>query len=150
MRNSQKSFIYLYQRDLERFSNEIEATPEDQLWEKHAGINNSCGVLVQHLVGNLRHYIGAALGNTGYQRRRDMEFTNAGRSKEELLQDIHELKKEVEVVLSQQKPEDLKVAYPSTFPFESSVNKALIHLYGHLNYHLGQINYLRRMIEEKG
>ena len=147
MRNNQKSIIHLYQRDLDLLFNEIEAIPEDLLWEKRPGIINSCGVLAQHLVGNLRHYIGASLGNTGYEREREREFTNTGRSKEELLQDIEELKKEIKSVLSQHKIQDLKADYPGKLPFESTVYEALIHLYGHLNYHLGQINYLRRMIE---
>lgn len=140
----------LFQRDLKRLCVEIEAIPENKLWERLPGITNSCGVLAQHLVGNLRHFIEASLGETGYLREREREFTNTGRPKEELVQDVKVLIKEVEAVLIEQTNGELEAEFPQQFPFETTVQEALIHLYGHLNYHLGQINYLRRMITEKG
>lgn len=149
MSKNAEAFIDFYQRDLDRLAKEIEAIPEEQLWESRPGVINSCGILAQHLVGNLRHFIGASLGDTGYVRERDREFNNTRRQKEELLQDIAELKEEMEVVLSNLSDEVLSANFPQRFPFESTVEEALIHLYGHLNYHLGQINYLRRIIEEK-
>lgn len=149
MSTMQPSLNKLYQRDLNRLSTEIEAISEDVLWERKPGIINSCGMLTQHLIGNIRHFIGSGLGNTGYKRDREREFKNTGLAKNILLQQIEELKEEVDTVLSSLNEDDLQSAYLGKFPFDASVSEALIHLYGHLNYHLGQINYLRRMIEEK-
>lgn len=149
MSNIQKSLNELYQRDLNRLSDEVEAISEDLLWERKPGIINSCGVLTQHLIGNFRHYIGTGLGRTGYKRDRAREFINTGLAKNTLLQQLEELKNEIDTVLSSLNEDDLQSAYPRKFPFNATINEALIHLYGHLNYHLGQVNYLRRMIEEK-
>lgn len=150
MLNTQKIFIDLYKRDLDRLSTEIEAVPDAFLWQVQPGIINSCGVLTQHLIGNLRHFIGAGLGDTGYERNREREFTNTELSKDVLIGQITELKKEISTVLNSLSEEEFQAQYAKPFPFEATVTEALMHLYGHLNYHLGQINYLRRMIEEKG
>jgi uncharacterized damage-inducible protein DinB len=148
MQNTFQSFIKLYQRDLERLSKEIEAIPEEQLWQRRPGITNSCGILAQHLLGNLNHFIGTQLGDSGFERNREREFSNTGLSKKELKQRIEKLKATIEMVLSnldkKNGMQDLE-----NFPYQDSINEGLMHLYGHLSYHLGQFNYLRRMIKEK-
>jgi uncharacterized damage-inducible protein DinB len=150
MAHSTKTFINLYHRDLNRLSNELEAISGKNLWEASPGIINSCGVLAQHLTGNLNHFIGTILGNTGFERNREREFSNTGVSVKELINQIKEVKDVIENVISSLNQEDLEADYPNDFPKNATINEALIHLYGHLNYHLGQLNYLRRMIEEKG
>ena len=50
-------------RDLEGLRAQINAyAEEEQLWEVPEGISNSAGTLALHLVGNLRHFIGAQIG----------------------------------------------------------------------------------------
>lgn len=149
MSDSIKTINKLYHRDLDRLSYEITEIPDKYLWQKLPGVINTCGVLTQHLIGNLQHFIGKELGGTNYVREREREFTNTGISKSELLNDINELKNVIATVLLAYKPEDLDTPSES-FPYESSVQEGLMHLYGHLNYHLGQVNYLRRMIGKKG
>lgn len=143
-----KNLADLFQRDLHRLIEEVEKTPRDQLWQSPEGINNSCGVLVQHLLGNLNHFIGAALGNTGYQRNMDREFREKTLSKTELIEELNRLQEMIREVLDELNDQQLMADYPASLPFEASVQKFLLHLYGHLGYHRGQYNYLRRMLDE--
>jgi len=134
-----------YIRDLDRVIDNVRETSEDDLWRVPDGVSNSIGVLVQHLVGNLSHFIGEGLGQTGYVRKREQEFVTADTTKEELIQSVEKLKTTLDRVFDAVESESLDEAYPMDLSFEASTGGFLIHLYGHLNYHLGQINYLRRI-----
>lgn len=134
-----------YQRDLDRLIENIRETPDEDLWHVPEGVSNSCGVLVQHLVGNLNHYIGEGLGQTGYVRQRDREFATTKTSKEELIQSVEQLKDTLDQVFDAIENNNFDEDYPADLPFEASTGGFLVHLYGHLNYHLGQFNYLRRI-----
>lgn len=137
----------LFLRDLDRLKTELESyTKEEFLWLKADGINNSAGNLILHLCGNLQHFIGAILGKTGYVRQRDFEFS--GRvSYKELLALIDETKKMLEVCLSKMDTQEVESNYPlEPFGYPMTVKYFLMHLYGHFNYHLGQINYHRRIL----
>lgn len=146
MDSQQHDLQMLYQRDLNKLIENIEDTPDDLLWETPEGVTNSCGVLAQHLVGNLNHFVGNVLGNTGYERDREREFTATHISKEELIKDIEQLQELLNDIFDELDNVQLDDEYPLDIPFDtSSARGFLIHLYGHLNYHLGQINYLRRI-----
>ncbi len=138
-----------YQRDLDRLIDNLKETPEEKLWRVPDGVSNSCGVLVQHLVGNLNHFIGEGLGETGYVRQRDQEFTATKTSKEELIQRVEELKQTLDQVFDAIENDDFDETYPKDLPFEATTGGFLVHLYGHLNYHLGQVNYLRRILSSE-
>jgi uncharacterized damage-inducible protein DinB len=134
-----------YIRDLDELIENLRETPEKELWQTPEGVTNSCGVLVQHLVGNLNHFIGEGLGQIGYVRQREQEFTTSEAPKEELIQEVEDLKNTLDTVFDALGEGDLNASYPMDLSFEASIGGFLIHLYGHLNYHLGQINYLRRI-----
>jgi uncharacterized damage-inducible protein DinB len=138
----------LFIRDLERLESELTLIDGNHLWETSPGIVNSVGVLTQHIVGNLNHFIGTALGNTEYIRNREKEFTETGISAEKLINDVNETSDMVVHVFSGLKNEDLNKPYPMDIPMDYSIHKFLLHLYGHLIYHLGQVNYLRRILSE--
>lgn len=150
MNTLQNDFYSLFERDLNALIKNVEAIPEDELWEVSAGVTNSVGVLAQHLVGNLNHFIGQGIRETGYVRQRDREFTNAGQSKQELIADIERLKVTLADTFTNLDDSLLSQKYPMESPFDMPIQKVLIHLYGHLNYHLGQVNYLRRILSENG
>ena len=58
----------LLQRDLEKLKTEISSfKDEKKIWEISGEVKNSAGNLCLHLCGNLQHFIGAALGNSGYK-----------------------------------------------------------------------------------
>ena len=71
-----ETLLKLFERDLEALKTEIQAySAEAALWKVQGTIKNSAGNLALHLAGNLQHFIGAILGNTGYIRNRDYEFS---------------------------------------------------------------------------
>ena len=143
-----KDLAILFKRDLERLSDEIKQYPNDEsLWSLEDGINNSGGNLCLHLCGNLRHFIGKNIGEDGYVRNREREFTAKGLTKDELLLEIEEAKKVVSEIVAQLNDEALASSYPENVPIpDTTVRHVLIHLYAHLSYHLGQINYHRRLL----
>lgn len=138
----------LFNRDLERLASELQQIPDKYLWETQPGVLNSAGVLTQHIVGNLNHFIGTALGNADYKRDRVREFTSTGVSKDKLIDDVNNTSQIINPILENLDKDDLSNSYPMDIPMDYSVYKFLLHLYGHLNYHLGQANYLRRILSE--
>jgi len=140
----------LFSRDLTRLIQELQAFPGDEvLWQRAPGVKNSAGNLVLHLEGNLREYIGRQLGQVAYSRVRDQEFAFSGVSRDELIQRMEQVRELVATVVSGLPDGDLAAAYPEVVldtPLSSL--DFLVHLHGHLNFHLGQIDYLRRILTE--
>ena len=143
------SLIKLYKRELNRLKDQISLfSNNDILWKIDADIKNSAGNLAIHLIGNLNHFIGATLGNSGYIRQRDKEFNDKDVSKELIVNQIDEITVILEEVFSSLTKEDLDKKYPlEVFGKPMTTEYFLLHLYGHLNYHLGQINYHRRLLD---
>nr|WP_317045763.1 DinB family protein [Hanstruepera ponticola] len=142
------TLIKLFQRDLTKLQEEIAMYEDDsQLWTIRSGISNSAGNLALHLVGNLNHFIGAELGATGYVRQRDLEFSSKNIPRDTLVNQIENTKTMIESTLQNLSEEDLQKEYKRR-PFEDYMTTEffLIHLSMHLAYHLGQINYHRRLI----
>jgi hypothetical protein len=138
-------FLPFFQKHLEQLKNEIEAYPNDQnLWLVQAGISNAAGNLAAHLIGNLNHFIGYGLGNTGYVRDRPLEFSIKNLTKAELVK----MTEDTMIMMNEVVPKlDLDAPYPAElFGYECTVNQALMRLLGHFTYHLGQINYHRRLL----
>lgn len=144
------SITTLFVRDLERLINEIEAyTSDAALWKTEGDIKNSSGNLALHLMGNLNHFIGAALGNTKYKRDREKEFSSKGASRKQILEQIENTKIMIQKVVPNLAPNDLQKIYPLSIRKEGMVtSQFLIYLYGHFSYHLGQINYHRRLLDK--
>jgi len=139
----------LYSRDLNKLKLEIESYQnEHNLWLIEKNILNSAGNLCLHLAGNLNTYIGKELGHTGYVRDRDLEFSLKNVPRTELIRQIDQVTITVSETLNQLKEEDLQKIYPVLArPERESVEYMLIHLAMHLSYHLGQINYHRRLLD---
>lgn len=140
----------LFSRDLTRLIQELQAFPSDEiLWQRAPGVKNSTGNLVLHLEGNLREYVGRQLGNVGYSRVRDQEFALAGVSRDDLVQRMEQVKELVAKVVAGLSDADLAAAFPErVLEAPLSSHDFLVHLHGHLNFHLGQIDYLRRILTE--
>jgi uncharacterized damage-inducible protein DinB len=138
-------------RDLNKLRQEINAyTADDKLWIIAGDIKNPAGNLCLHLCGNLQHYIGAVLGQSGYVRNRDAEFSTHGLSKAALLKEIDATLSIVPKTLADLNPALIDHQYPEdVFGKPMTTGHFLIHLAGHLNYHLGQINYHRRLTDTK-
>lgn len=135
-------------RELRALNREIAAYPDDQsIWETAPGITNSAGNLVLHISGNLRHFFGAVLGGSGYVRNRDAEFSPRGLSRLELIAEIEATIADVQHALDVLDASRLESAYPLPIG-ERRVRTAefLVHLAVHLGYHLGQVDYHRRIL----
>jgi uncharacterized damage-inducible protein DinB len=138
----------LYDRDLSKLKEEIGLyANEADIWKTDGEITNSAGNLTLHLIGNLRHFFGAVLGETGYVRDRDKEFSNAGVARDELLTGIDQAAVDVKASLKKLTDADLAATYPiEVFGHPMTTEYFVVHLATHLNYHLGQINYHRRIL----
>jgi uncharacterized damage-inducible protein DinB len=141
---------FLYNRDINKLKAEIEAYQnEGNLWRIEKGVTNSAGNLCLHLIGNLNCYIGEEIGKSGYVRDRDLEFSTKNVLRSELLQKIDETLEAVENALNSMTEEQLEAEYPIiVFEDKMTTGYFLIHLTSHLTYHLGQINYHRRLLDE--
>jgi hypothetical protein len=149
----QQIYISLFTRDLEKLRSEVASYPdEESLWVPLPGTTNSGGNLTQHLIGNLRTYVGLALGNHAYVRDREAEFTRRTFTKVQLLAELGDLLPVVQDTVSNLSDDQLSGDYPRNaldmFP-EQSFALILQHLLTHLSYHLGQINYHRRWVSVK-
>jgi len=142
----------LFNRDLKRLIIEIELyNNEADIWKINGQINNSAGHLCLHLVGNLNTYIGKELGHTGYVRNRELEFSSEPVPRPELIQNIKNTIVMIHGVLDNFDKNLLEAEYPIlVFDHKTSTEFMLVHLSTHLAYHLGQINYHRRLIETNG
>ncbi len=142
--------IEIYDRDLENLKNELNQYPDEAgLWLLRAGITNSAGNLCLHLIGNLNYYFGSVLGESGYIRDRDAEFSAKGVAREDLIKAIDDTKRVVRKTLEEISEAEFSDDYP--LEFQDRVVKTdfmLVHLAAHFSYHLGQINYHRRLIAE--
>ena len=139
----------IFKRDLEKLKQEIASyRNESNLWKLDKSIANSSGNLCLHLVGNLNTYIGAEIGKTGYVRNRDLEFSLKNIPQVQLVKMIEDTIVIVEDGLSKLNENDLEREYPLlVFKEKTSTGYFLIHLTVHLGYHLGQVNYHRRLLD---
>ncbi len=97
------NLIDIFSRDVENAKKEVLLySNESDLWKRAQGINNSAGNLALHIIGNLNHFIGAQLGNSGFIRNRHAEFDLENIERDII---IHELE------LSQQMIENVLAKY---------------------------------------
>jgi uncharacterized damage-inducible protein DinB len=145
------SFAALLDRDLRTAAREVEAYPNEQdLWAAPPGIKNVGGTLVLHLAGNIQHYVGACLGGTGYVRNRPAEFSRRDVPRAELLREIEAARRAVRATLSESAGPDLAADFPERIVGKMvNTGEYLMHLMTHFAYHLGQLDYHRRMVTGK-
>ncbi len=146
-----QTLLNLFERDLAKLKAEVEAyANEGDLWRVEGEIANSAGNLCLHLAGNLRHFFGAVLGGTDYVRDRDAEFASKFVPRVTLLAEVDAAAADVKAVLAKITIEDLQKTYPiEVFGHPMTTEFFLVHLATHLTYHLGQINYHRRLLAIK-
>jgi len=139
----------LYKRDLNKLKEEIRLyKKEENIWVTDKAIANSAGNLCLHLVGNLSAFIGAVLGNSGYVRNRDAEFSLKNIPRDQLIKQVEETITAVDSALEKLEQSQLDELYPmKVFEDDMTTGYFLVHLAMHLGYHLGQINYHRRLLD---
>ena len=140
----------LFTRDLNRLRKEVELyNNENNLWKVENNIANSAGNLCLHLIGNLNTFIGKEIGKTDYVRNRAAEFALKDVPRTELLDKIDETIQVVNKSLGKLDESALINEYPVlVFEEKTSTEYLLFHLATHLSYHLGQVNYHRRLFDK--
>jgi uncharacterized damage-inducible protein DinB len=134
-------YLNVLNKEISSYKNEAD------LWKVTGEITNPPGNLCLHLCGNLQHYIGAIIGKTSYLRNRDAEFSKKNVSRHDLLMEINLTEEVIAHVFDALKKEDLKKPFPDkTFGENITYAEAILHCEVHFTYHLGQINYHRRIL----
>lgn len=138
-----------YERDLRKLIEEVNLfRNEDDLWRTQGSVKNSSGNLVLHIIGGMNHLIGATLAQTGYIRDRDQEFISKGVERKYLVAQLEDIIAMINKTLNTMTREQMEAEYPLIFDDKRTSNSyVLVQLSLHLNYHLGQVNYLRRIFE---
>ena len=139
-------------RELEAFAREVELFPDDGiLWRTVPGITNSAGNLALHACGNLRHFVGAVLGGTGYVRDRPAEFAARAGRREDVARALRETASVVATALDGVPGSALEAPFPEAHDgVQLPCGRFLLHLCVHLSFHLGQAGYLRRSLTGDG
>jgi hypothetical protein len=135
-----------YERDIRKLMEEVSLFKEEKnLWETRGSVKNSSGNLALHIIGGMNYLIGTKLANTGYVRNRDLEFSSKGVDRKDMLAQLEQL---IPLITKTLNAINLEGEYPIEFDGGiRSNNYVLLQLSLHLNYHLGQVNYLRRILE---
>jgi len=135
-------------RDLATLRREVEAYPDERdLWREVPGIPNVGGTLVLHLTGNLQHYFGARLAGTGYVRDRPAEFARRDVPRSELLRQIDAARAAVKAGSTAVGTAQLAADFPELVGGSRvRTGDYLVHLAVHFAYHLGQLDYHRRVV----
>ncbi len=141
----------LFERDISQLITEINLYKnEEDLWKVSEGVSNSAGNLAQHLIGNLNYFIGTILGDTKYVRERDKEFSEKNIPRTWIVEELQNIISLIKNTLPNLSEQTLKEDFPVLLAGNIlSTEDVLIYLLAHLNYHLGQVNYLRRIIDKK-
>lgn len=145
-----EEFIRLFERDIERLKLEINSySKEENLWIVDHNITNSAGNLCLHLIGNMSLFVGKEIGGFDYTRDREFEFDSKNVPKAELVSLVEKLQNVVTASLEGLDETMLDKDYPlEVFGAKMTHSYFLIHLFGHFSYHLGQINYHRRLLDK--
>ena len=138
-----------YERDIRKLIEEVNLfRNEENLWRTQGSVKNPVGNLVLHIIGGLNHFIGATLAQTGYVRDRDQEFIRKGVERKDIVAQLEELIPMINKTVNALTQEHMEAEYPIFFDKpKTSTSYVLLQLLLHLNYHLGQVNYLRRTFE---
>lgn len=138
----------LFIRYIDQIKNEISAYKDEaDIWKSLGSIKNSAGTLTLHMCGNLQHFVGAIIGNRGYIRNRDEEFNRRNVSRNDMLAELEITKNVIEAEFNNLEDNKLNDKFPPThFGEDITYNYALARLISHFAYHVGQINYHRRII----
>jgi hypothetical protein len=141
--------IEIYGLYLQKLAAELsQYKDEERLWLIKEDISNSAGNLCLHLLGNLNHFIGATLGHTGYVRHREDEFSLKNIPRQDLLVNIENCRLIVQESLTKLTEADMAKEFPlELLGKKYQTGFVLTYLCTHLSYHLGQINYHRRLLD---
>jgi hypothetical protein len=143
-----EDFKAILLRDIAGLERELDLYPDDaSVWKNLSGVPNTAGNLILHLSGNLQHFFGAVLGNTGYVRNREAEFSRRDVPRSELEKELAGSRESVLTAFSKLTESSLEQPYPVNIGDATFTTRlAILHFLCHLTYHLGQMDYHRRVV----
>jgi uncharacterized damage-inducible protein DinB len=114
-------------------------------WTPHAGYN-SIGVILKHMLGAEKFWIGEKIGGTPVHRNRDDEFRGPI-SMQELQQRRTETSRMTMQSLDKVADQDLskKIA---TARDEKPLEEYLMWIIGHMSQHQGQVYLMKKLVED--
>ncbi len=135
-------------RELQTLRDELAAYPDDaSVWALPEGAPNSAGTLALHMAGNLQHFIGTILAEDGYVRDREGEFGRRDVPRADLMTEIAAVERTISAVLMDAPGSVLDGDFPLALGGKTLTTRMFVlHLAVHLSYHLGQVDYHRRMV----
>jgi hypothetical protein len=128
----------------ERVHELVSPLSSEQVWQRPFPYGNSIGNLILHLTGNLNYYIGAQIAGTGYIRQRDLEFSDGGKPKGELLKLFDDAIQITVATIEKQSDHDWSTPYYAERADGSTRFAQVLACAGHAYHHVGQIIYLQR------
>jgi len=139
-------------RDVNAVRRELEAYPDEaSVWALPPGVANSGGTLALHIAGNLQHFFGTVLGGAGYKRDRAAEFAKRDVPRSALIVELEAAIVAIGLGMNQVSEARLAEEFPEAIAGHRIVmGEWLIHLVSHTGYHLGQIDYHRRLVTKSG
>ena len=142
----------LLTRELEGFRREVAQHADDEaLWRTAPGVTNAVGNLALHVAGNLQHFVGALLGDTGFVRNRDAEFATRAGTRADVDRALASTIDAVRQTLTGMTDAELEQPMPGTpNGLRTTRGRFLMHLVAHAAFHLGQAGYARRMLTGAG
>jgi hypothetical protein len=135
---------YFRMRVQERVHELLEPLSSKQVWQRPFPYGNSIGNLILHLTGNLNYYIGAQIAGTGYVRHRDLEFSDSGKPKDELLKAFDDAIATAVTAVFAQSDRDWSAVYHAERADGSTRFGQVLACAGHAYHHVGQIIYLQK------
>ncbi len=142
----------LLRRELAAVRRSVEAYADERLmWAERPGLPNTGGNLGLHLAGNLQHYFGTVLGKSGYVRDRDSEFSRRDVPRAEIINELDAAAVAIDAGMRALNAEKLAQPYPEQVGGRTiQTQEFVVHLLSHLAYHLGQLDYHRRVVTGDG
>lgn len=143
-----KELETLYLREVAALERELDLYPDDaSVWKELPGLPNAAGTLFLHLSGSLQYFFGAVLGNSGYVRDRAAEFSKRSVPRDEIRQELRGARQGVIAAFANLTEDQLKQVFPIQYAdAKLSTQLTLLQFLSHLAYHLGQIDYHRRVV----
>ena len=138
----------LFEEGVVRIKKSLSLMTEAQIWHRPNENSNSAGNLVLHLCGNVRQWLLTGLGKNPDIRTRQAEFDEKGPiATKALLEKLDQVMKEVDEMLDSLKPEDLTATHLVQGYQENGVS-ILVHVVEHFSYHVGQITYIVKALND--
>ena len=135
-------------RELRAIERELNAyANEEQVWALPPGLPNSGGTLALHAAANLQHFIGTVLAGTSHVRDRDAEFNRRNVPRTELIEELRRAEDTIRATLPRTDQSTLDSVYPLPVANRRvTTSDFLLHLVAHLAYHVGQLDFHRRIV----